>query len=97
MHYADLDPAAEYRLRVVHSGDAPDQKLRLVANGSFEIHPYMLRTWPPAPQEFPIPRAATSGGQLTLSWTRQPGLGGDGRGCQVSEVWLIRAPAAHGA
>jgi len=97
MHYAELDPAAEYRLRVVHSGDSPDQKLRLVANGSFEIHPYMLRTWPPAPQEFPIPPAATKGGQLTLSWTREPGQGGNGRGCQVCEVWLIRTPAGRGA
>jgi hypothetical protein len=97
MYYADLDPAAEYRLRVVHSGDAPDQKLRLVANSTFEIHPYALRTWPPAPQEFPIPRAANEHGELTLSWTRAPGLGGDGRGCQVCEVWLIRTPARRGA
>jgi len=32
----------------------------------------------------------TAGGQLELRWSREPGLGGNGRGCQVSEVWLIR-------
>jgi len=27
-----------------------------------------------------------------LAWYREPGLGRNGRGCQVSEAWLIRAP-----
>jgi hypothetical protein len=53
------------------------------------IHPYVQRPWPPVPQEFDIPPAATSGGELTLSSTREQGQGGSGRGCQVSEVWLI--------
>ncbi len=89
MRYPGLDPAAHYRLRVVYSGDQPTKKLRLMANEQFEIHPYVLRPWPPVPQEFEVPAAATSGGELTLSWTREQGLGGSGRGCQVSEVWLI--------
>ena len=89
MRYTGLDPAAHYRLRVVYSGDQPTKKMRLVANEQFEIHPYALRPWPPVPQEFEIPGAATSAGELTLSWTREQGLGGSGRGCQVSEVWLI--------
>jgi hypothetical protein len=89
MHYTGLDPKAHYRLRVVYSGDQPTKKMRLVANEQLEIHPYVLRPWPPVPQEFDIPAAATSRGELKLSWTREPGLGGSGRGCQVSEVWLI--------
>jgi hypothetical protein len=89
MRYAGLDPAAHYRLRVVYSGDQPTKKMRLLANEQFEIHPYVLRPWPPVPQEFDIPGAATSAGELTLSWTREQGLGGSGRGCEVSEVWLI--------
>jgi hypothetical protein len=89
MRYTGLDTAAHYRLRVVYSGDQPTKKMRLVANEQFEIHPYALRPWTPVPQEFEIPAAATSGGELTLSWTREQGLGGSGRGCQVSEVWLI--------
>jgi hypothetical protein len=89
MRYAGLDTAAHYRLRVVYSGDQPTKKIRLLANEQFEIHPYLLRPWPPVPQEFDIPVAATSAAELTLSWTREQGLGGSGRGCQVSEVWLI--------
>jgi hypothetical protein len=25
-----------------------------------------------------------------LNWTQEPGAGGNGRGCQVAEVWLIK-------
>ena len=48
------------------------------------------------PLEFDIPQAATETGELTLSWFGEPGLGGNGRGCQVSEAWLIKEPAASG-
>ncbi|MGC2401793.1 MAG: hypothetical protein WA510_18500 [Acidobacteriaceae bacterium] len=89
MRYTGLDEMTQYRLRIVYSGDQPARKIRLVANERFEIHPYVLRAWPPAPQEFNIPAAATSGGELNLAWAREPGLGGNGRGCQVSEVWLM--------
>lgn len=95
MRYTDLDRQGHYRLRVVHSGNAPQMKLRLVANGTHEIHPFVLRAWPPAPQEFAIPQEATSGGELTLAWTREPGQGGNGGGCQVAEVWLILVSPAN--
>jgi hypothetical protein len=97
LHYPRLDPKASYRLRVVYSGDAPHIKLRLMANDTQEVHPYMLRAWPPAPQEFPLPPEATSSGKLKLAWTREPGLGGNGRGCQVAEVWLIPTAATEQA
>jgi hypothetical protein len=90
MRYTELDPAARYRIRVVYAGDMPRVPLRLVANGTTEIHGYKEKPSPIAPQEFDIPQDATRGGTLTLEWTRPPGLGGNGRGCQVSEVWLIR-------
>jgi hypothetical protein len=89
MRYTGLDSAARYRLRVVYSGDQFTRKMRLLANGQFEVHPYLSRPWPPVPQEFEIPAAATSSGELALSWTQEEGQGGSGRGCQVSEVWLI--------
>jgi hypothetical protein len=92
MHYPNLDRQMRYRLRVVYSGDAPHMKLRLMANESIEVHPYILRSWPPAPQEFAIPPEATASGELKLSWTREPSQGGNGRGCQVAEVWLIPTP-----
>lgn len=94
MHYPELDPSIQYRIRIVYSGDAPDKKLRLVANDKIEIHPYILRAWPPHPQEFTIPRSATSAGELKLSWKREPGIGEDGRGCQVAEVWLMPVSTA---
>src|SRR6266853_4211151 len=90
MHYADLDPKAEYKIRVVYGGDSPRQKLRLVANGSIEIHPFIVKQVPYQPVEFEIPRDATRNGELNLAWTREPGQGGNGRGCQVSEIWLIK-------
>jgi hypothetical protein len=40
--------------------------------------------------EFDIPRQETQSGKLTLTWYREPGLGGNGRGNQVSEVWLMK-------
>jgi hypothetical protein len=89
LFYENLEPQGRYRLRVVYSGDEPQQRIRLVANDQFEIHPYLLRPWPPRPQEFSIPREATSKGKLTLAWTGEPGSSGDGRGCQVAEVWLL--------
>jgi hypothetical protein len=90
MHYADLDPKAEYKIRVVYGGDSPRQKLRLLANGSIEIHPFISKQVPYQPVEFEIPRDATRNGELNLAWTREPGQGGNGRGCQVSEIWLIK-------
>jgi hypothetical protein len=41
------------------------------------------------PVEFRIPVQADNG-DLTLRWERPAGLGGNGRGVQISEVWLIR-------
>lgn len=90
MRYDGLDSDASYRLRVVYAGDARRIQIRLVANDKIEIHPLMTRPWPPKPLEFDIPNEATRAGQLELAWTREQGLGGNGRGCQVSEVWLLR-------
>lgn len=92
MEYTGLDPAAQYKVRVVYGGDAIRIPIRLMANGDTEIHPMREKPQPVAPLEFPIPRAATANGKLRLAWTRPPGLGGNGRGAQVSEVWLIRVP-----
>ena len=40
MHYDDLDPAAQYKIRVVYAGDSPTRKIRLEADG-VEVHPLM--------------------------------------------------------
>jgi hypothetical protein len=90
MRYADLDAAARYRVRIVYSDLHPDVKVRLEANERIEVHPLIYKRMPRGPMEFDIPPEATSGGELTLSWSREQGHGGNGGGCEVSEVWLIR-------
>jgi hypothetical protein len=91
LSYDQLDHNAKYRLRVVYSGDNFRVRVRLDAD-DHEIHALIAKPDPPRPLEFDIPVEATSDGVLTLRWRAEPGLGGNGRGCQVSEVWLMRAP-----
>lgn len=85
LHYDGLDPAASYRVRAVYGA----AKVRLAADGR-EVHDYLDRPFDPI--EFPVPREATADGELTLSWSGLPGRGGNGRGCAVAEVWLIKTP-----
>jgi hypothetical protein len=89
LHYEGLDRTARYCVRVVYAGDSFRTRIRLEAEG-IEVHPLLTKPDPVRPVEFAIPTAATADGALTLSWTRDPGLGGNGRGCEISEVWLIR-------
>ena len=89
VRYQGLDRNAQYKVRVVYGGDSPSVKIRMVANGAVEIHPLMAKPQPVKPIEFDIPKQATEKGELELSWTREPGSGGNGRGAQVSEIWLI--------
>ena len=90
MQYADLDPESQYRLRIVYSGDGHRIRVRLMANESYQVHPLLARPLPPRPLDFDLPSAVTASGTLSLSFMREAGLGGNGRGCQVSEVFLIR-------
>jgi hypothetical protein len=90
MHYEGLDRDGDYRLRVVYTGDMFQVKIALKANDSIDVHPPLLKPRDMKPLEFDLPRAATHGGALTLAWTAEPSRGGNGRGCQVAEVWLIK-------
>ena len=60
-----------------------------VGNG-VEIHPLMAKPYPVQPIEFAIPPLVVKKGELILTWSGEPGLGGNGRNCQVSEVWLTK-------
>jgi len=62
----------------------------MIAGDGIEVHPLMLKPQPVVPIEFDIPHAATATGTLDLVWYREPGLGGNGRGCEVAEVWLMK-------
>ena len=90
LRYTGLDSSAGYKVRVVYASDMPSRRIRLVANEQIEIHPLSPKPVPAKPLEFDIPSAATKNGNLTLSWFREPGLGDNGRGCHVAEVWLIK-------
>lgn len=92
LQYDGLDPDAEYKVRVVYGGEnvVPEQGIRLVANGGIVIHPYMRKPLPIQTQEFDIPKEATRGGKLLLTWDREQPPSGRLRGAQVAEVWLIR-------
>src|SRR5499426_791723 len=87
MRYTGLDKSAQYKIRVVYVGD-PQRNMRLVADDKFEAHPLIKKEM--RPLEFDIPQAATSDGELNLSWYQAPGSRGAGRGCQVAEIWLIK-------
>jgi hypothetical protein len=89
MHYTGLDSDARYKIRVVYAGDSPTRKIRLEAGG-IEVHGFIAKPVPVKPLEFQIPAKATAGGSLDLTWHREPGLGGNGRGNQVAEIWLIK-------
>jgi hypothetical protein len=90
MRYTDLDPEAAYRIRIVYNGGGRHIRVKLTANEKYEVHPLMERPSPQRPVEFDLPREATSTGELNLAWTREQGLGGNGRGCEVCEVWVMR-------
>jgi hypothetical protein len=90
MHYENLDPRAAYAVRISYAGDAPRTKIRLLANEKVEIHPEVTKPRPMAVLEYYIPREATRDGKLNLTWYRTQGLGGNGRGCAVAEIWLVK-------
>jgi hypothetical protein len=64
-------------------------KWKLDADGA-EVHPLLDKPSPPRPLEFDVPPDSTADSELTLRWSKEPGRGGNGRGTQVAEVWLIR-------
>lgn len=89
MRYTDLDPGAHYKVRITYGGDARRVAVRLTAN-SVEVHGFREKGTSAEPVEFDLPQSVTAGGVLALEWTRTSGLGGNGRGTQVSEVWLMK-------
>jgi hypothetical protein len=88
--FSGLDSNGRYRLRVVYGGDNLRAKIRLTTGDGIEIHPFREKENPLRPAEFDLPPEATRTGTLTLRWEGDPGRGGNGRGCQVTEIWLLR-------
>jgi hypothetical protein len=86
MKYTELLPTGQYRLKVVFGQLDMEARVRLVANGNYLVHDYVKKT---TLVVVDLPPALTASGTLTLSWNQPPGAGGNGRGCQVSEVFLL--------
>ena len=89
-HRCTARPEATYCIRIVYTGDRFDTRIRLMAERG-DAHPWRKKPEPIQAVEFDVPRTATADGVLDLTWAQEPGRGGNGRGCQVAEVWLIRA------
>ena len=84
IRYDKLDTTATYKMRITYTGRFRS-KQKLVANGNILIHDF-IQTGEKPVYEFDIPKEATSGGEVTFTWTC-----GDGqRGSQVTEIWLLR-------
>jgi len=88
MSYPYVSKTATYTLKVVF-GYEVNTTLKLIANDKYLVHDYIWKPEPPQPLYFTVPKEATQMGYLNLSWSNVPGIGGNGRGCSVSEVWLI--------
>lgn len=94
MNYTCLDPAAAYEVRVVYALSEYKNKIQLVGNDAEEIHGFIDKPDPVEPLLFDVPRSATCSGRLKLTWRREPGIGGEGHGCHISEIWLMRKDRA---
>lgn len=92
MRYTGLETKTRYKVRIQYAGDAEKKQVRLVANGKWMIHDFMEKPAEFVPVEFEIPREATAQGTLSLVYSKPAGLGGNGRGVQIAEVWLIPMP-----
>jgi hypothetical protein len=88
MRYTGLDPSARYRVRVVYGRNRNSAPVRLLADATWEIHPWLKRLGERL--EFDVPPAATADRELNLTWLPTAGLGGNGRVLDVAEVWLLK-------
>jgi hypothetical protein len=80
------------------SGQQNYSLMRLTANNRTTVWPPAGEenvdgyAYPPLPMQVTvvdIPKSETESGSLRLSCSQYPGLEGNGRTCQISEVWLV--------
>jgi hypothetical protein len=88
MRYADLDKSAPYKVRVVYGKYKNNAPVRLVANGTTEVHSWLNR--PGEILEFDLPAASTATSSLELTWLPTAGRGGNGRVLDIAEIWLLK-------
>lgn len=84
MKYDDLDPSAQYKVRVVYANGP----VRLLADDQYEVHPFLDKRYQVV--EFDIPQEATADGQLLLTFKKPQGIDHGGRRNEICEVWLMK-------
>lgn len=83
IEYSDLDPDADYTIRVAYTGRFPS-KIKMSADG-ITVHDF-IQTGRQPHYEFQVPKKALSDGKVTFEWT----CGEGERGTQVAEIWLMK-------
>ncbi len=88
MEYDNLDPKAEYILRIAYTGRFRSN-MKLVADGEL-IHNYIRMGTKPM-YEFAMPKQITADGKVHFTWTCRDDDKGEGeRGSQVAEIWMVK-------
>jgi len=88
MEYDNLDPKAEYILKIAYTGRFRSN-MKLLADGEM-IHDYIRMGTKPM-YEFDLPKQITEDGKVHFTWTCGDDDKGEGeRGSQVAEIWLIK-------
>ena len=79
MEYPDLDPAADYKVRIIYGGEASaGKRIRLQAKGTVEIHPFIPIENLTEIREFDIPHTATAGRKTEIDMDETGGTAGLG-------------------
>ncbi|MDQ6478486.1 hypothetical protein [Dyadobacter sp. LHD-138] len=84
IHYDELDPKADYRIRIAYTGRFRS-RMKMTTDDGQVIHDF-IKTGDTPIYEFDLPKAAIADGQVTFIWT----CGEGERGSQVTEIWLVR-------
>jgi hypothetical protein len=88
MEYDDLDPSAEYVLKIAYTGRFRSN-MKLMADGVV-IHGFIRMGTKPL-YEFELPKQITTDGKINFTWTCGDDDKGEGeRGSQVAEIWLMK-------
>ncbi len=86
--YENLDPQAEYLIRVTYAGYFAEHIKLTAAGGSCVIHDLLTIERQFVTVEFSLPRESYSTGRLDLAFTALDGERGSG----VAEIWIIKKP-----
>jgi len=84
MKYDRLDPASQYKIRVVYT----DGPVRLLADESYEVHPFIDERYKVL--EYDIPPQTATDGELRLTWRKPDNIAHSGRRNEIAEVWLMK-------